>query len=161
LWRFVLHYPFPLDRERMAGAARLLEGEHDFTSFAGAEGHTGEVGEGRVGIGDSGPRQDGPPGEPEHHEGALLPLRENASSMVRRIYQSRVLWRPRTSLLIYEVRGSGFLHHMVRNIVGTLIEVGRGKLAPQDMLRILKARDRARAGATAPARGLCLMRVEY
>jgi tRNA pseudouridine38-40 synthase len=50
---------------------------------------------------------------------------------------------------------------MVRNIVGTLIEVGRGKLAPQDMLGILKARDRARAGTTAPARGLCLVQVEY
>jgi tRNA pseudouridine38-40 synthase len=64
-------------------------------------------------------------------------------------------------MLIYEVRGSGFLPHMVRNIVGTLIEVGRGKLASDDIIRILKARDRTRAGPTAPARGLCLVRVEY
>ena len=50
---------------------------------------------------------------------------------------------------------------MVRNIVGTLIEVGRSKLAPGDMVRILEARDRTLAGPTAPALGLCLMGVEY
>jgi len=136
LWRFVYHHPYPLDRVSMAKAARLLEGEHDFTSFAGADGA-------------------------ETPRRGVSTGREAASGMVRRIYQSRVLWRPRTSLLIYEVRGSGFLHHMVRNIVGTLIEVGRGKLAPQDVFRILKERNRARAGPTAPARGLCLVKVEY
>ena len=50
---------------------------------------------------------------------------------------------------------------MVRNIVGTLMEVGRGKLEPSDIIRILKARDRTMAGPTAPAQGLCLVRVEY
>lgn len=81
--------------------------------------------------------------------------------MVRAIYVSRLIARPRTSLLIYEVKGSGFLHHMVRNIVGTLMEVGRGKLAPADVTRILAARDRTLAGPTAPAQGLCLVKVEY
>jgi tRNA pseudouridine38-40 synthase len=64
-------------------------------------------------------------------------------------------------MLIYEVAGSGFLHHMVRNIVGTLVEVGRGKLEPADITRILQARDRTLAGPTAPPQGLCLVRVEY
>jgi tRNA pseudouridine38-40 synthase len=64
-------------------------------------------------------------------------------------------------MLVYEVSGNGFLHHMVRNIVGTLVEVGRGKLAPQDIARILAARDRTLAGPTAPAQGLCLLKVEY
>jgi tRNA pseudouridine38-40 synthase len=64
-------------------------------------------------------------------------------------------------MLIYEIGGNGFLHHMVRNVVGTLVEVGRGKLAPQDLARILEARDRTRAGPTAPAQGLCLVKVEY
>jgi tRNA pseudouridine38-40 synthase len=64
-------------------------------------------------------------------------------------------------MLIYEVSGNGFLHHMVRNMVGTLMEVGRGKLEPSSVIRILKARDRTLAGPTAPGQGLCLVRVEY
>ena len=64
-------------------------------------------------------------------------------------------------MLIYEIRGSGFLHHMVRNIVGTLLEVGRGKLTARDVTRILEARNRTQAGPTAPAQGLCLVKVEY
>ncbi len=132
--RFVYHYPYPLDRPRMAEAARLIEGGHDFTSFSGAGGRATVM---------------------EDEDLAVAP------SMVREIFSSRVFWRPRVSILIYEVRGSGFLHHMVRNLVGTLIEVGRGKLAPQDMLGILEARDRTRAGPAVPARGLCLVKVEY
>jgi tRNA pseudouridine38-40 synthase len=64
-------------------------------------------------------------------------------------------------LLIYRVRGSGFLHHMVRNIVGTLVEVGRGAMAVEEIPRILAARDRVAAGPTAPAQGLFLVNVEY
>ena len=64
-------------------------------------------------------------------------------------------------LLRYRVTGSGFLHHMVRNIVGTLVEVGRGSLQAEEMRRILEARDRAAAGPTAPAQGLFLVGVEY
>jgi len=74
---------------------------------------------------------------------------------------SHLIKRTAKSLLIYDVRGSGFLHHMVRNIVGTLIEVGRGKLSTADIPRILQARDRTLAGPTAPARGLSLVKVEY
>ncbi len=111
----------------MAQAARLFEGEHDFTSFAAADGQEDE----------------------------------DTKSRVRVILRSRLLWRPRSSMLVYEVTGKGFLRYMVRNIVGTLIEVGRGKLAPSDIPRILAARDRTQAGPTAPAQGLCLMNVEY
>lgn len=64
-------------------------------------------------------------------------------------------------LLVYRVRGSGFLYRMVRNFVGTLLEVGRGKVAAADMERILAARDRRSAGPTAPACGLFLTGVEY
>jgi len=149
LWRFVWHYPFPLDHGRMASAARLFEGEHDFTSFAVAP--DSGVGEGLY----------GPPEQGEHHEGAPLQSHRRGEEMVRMIFSSRILWRPRTSMLIYETSGNGFLHHMVRNIVGTLVEVGRGKLAPQYVARILEARDRTLAGPTAPAQGLCLVKVEY
>ncbi len=61
----------------------------------------------------------------------------------------------------YRVRGSGFLYRMVRNMVGTLLEVGRGNLHADDIGRILDARDRRTAGPTAPARGLFLESVEY
>lgn len=82
-------------------------------------------------------------------------------SKVREIFSSSIFWKPRLRLLTFEVRGSGFLHHMVRNLAGTLIEIGSGKRAVEDMGRILEARDRRMAGPTAPANGLCLVRVEY
>jgi tRNA pseudouridine38-40 synthase len=63
--------------------------------------------------------------------------------------------------LVYTLRGSGFLHHMVRNLVGTFILVGRGTLQVEDVTRILEARNRSAAGATAPASGLYLVNVEY
>jgi tRNA pseudouridine38-40 synthase len=59
------------------------------------------------------------------------------------------------------VRGNGFLHHMVRNLVGTFLEVGRGNLRDTDIPAILESRARERAGPTAPARGLFLVDVEY
>ena len=57
--------------------------------------------------------------------------------------------------------GSGFLRHMVRNLVGTLLEVGTGRRAPDSMPTLLASRDRSRAGPTAPAGGLTLVCVEY
>jgi tRNA pseudouridine38-40 synthase len=84
---------------------------------------------------------------------------EPLESTVRTVFSS-VLQRE-GELLTYRVRGSGFLHHMVRNIVGTLIEVGRGNLSPGDMDRILEAQQRSAAGPTAPGRGLFLVQVEY
>ncbi len=59
------------------------------------------------------------------------------------------------------ISADGFLRHMVRTIVGTLVDVGRGKLAEEDFAAVLAARDRSRAAMTAPARGLCLLDVQY
>lgn len=57
--------------------------------------------------------------------------------------------------------GNGFLHHMVRILVGTLLEVGWGKRTPESMQELLTAKERAKAGVTAPAQGLCMMHVDY
>jgi tRNA pseudouridine38-40 synthase len=116
--RFVHHHPYPLDELKMAEAAGVLEGEHDFTSFATSD-ESDDLGR----------------------------------SKVRRIFSSSVTRED--DRLIYRVRGSGFLKHMVRNVVGVLLEVGKGNLAPKD---VLQARD---PGPTAPARGLFLVSVEY
>jgi tRNA pseudouridine38-40 synthase len=69
--------------------------------------------------------------------------------------------RRRGRLVVFEVEADGFLYNMVRNIVGTLIEIGRGRFPPGSLRRILRSKDRRLAGPTAPARGLCLVRVRY
>jgi tRNA pseudouridine38-40 synthase len=134
--RFAYHYPYPLDQKAMRRAAPMFEGEHDFTSFAAAGGPSEEY--------DNGAAQGG-----------------TSRGNTRRLFSSGLRWHGKSSILIYEARGSGFLHHMVRNIVGTLLEIGRGKMRPDDIPRILAARDRTLAGPTAPARGLCLWKVGY
>ncbi len=133
---YVWHVPSPvLDREAMAAAAALLDGRHDFAAFQAAGSGT--------------------------------------SSTERVVYSSRV----RTSadagartddaagsggpLILYEIRGSGFLRHMVRNIVGTLVEIGRGRHPAGWVTEVLASKDRARAGPTAPPEGLFLVDVEY
>jgi tRNA pseudouridine38-40 synthase len=78
---------------------------------------------------------------------------------VRRIFSSA--WDRSADELVYSVRGSGFLHHMVRNLVGTFILVGRGTLQVEEIPRILEARKRSAAAATAAASGLYLVSVEY
>jgi tRNA pseudouridine38-40 synthase len=80
-------------------------------------------------------------------------------SNVRRIFSSG--WERQGDEFVYTVKGSGFLHHMVRNLVGTFILAGKGTLHAEDVTRILEARNRSAAGATAPARGLYLVNVEY
>ncbi len=80
-------------------------------------------------------------------------------SKVRRIWVSEMV--DEGPLLIYRVEGSGFLKHMVRNLVGTLIEVGRGNLSTEGLLDLLAKPQRARAGNTVPGCGLYLLRVDY
>lgn len=93
---------------------------------------------------------------------AVDPEREREdepATSVRTISSS--LWDRGGEELVYTVSGSGFLHHMVRNLVGTFIHVGKGTLRAKDVTRILEARNRSAAGATAPASGLYLVGVEY
>lgn len=130
LARYVWHHPYPLDEAAIIAAAPLIEGEHDFTSFAAVD--------------------------PDRSER----LASEQASNIRTIFSSG--WRREGDDLIYTVRGSGFLHHMVRNLVGTFLLIGRGTLKPHDLPKILAARNRsANPGATAPPQGLYLVEVEY
>jgi tRNA pseudouridine38-40 synthase len=80
-------------------------------------------------------------------------------SNVRQIFSSS--WERQSDEFVYTVHGNGFLQHMVRNLVGTFVLAGKGALKASDLTRILEARSRSAAGATAPASGLCLVNVEY
>jgi tRNA pseudouridine38-40 synthase len=127
----------------MRAAAGVVVGEHDFTSFAAVDPER----EDRMLVGETLSR--------EGHEGT----QREGTSNVRTIYSSG--WTREADELVYTVRGNGFLHHMVRNLVGTFILVGKGTLACEDFARILAARNRSAAGATAPAAGLYLVGVQY
>jgi tRNA pseudouridine38-40 synthase len=177
LARYVTCCRWPLDMEAMQQAADAILGEHDFTSFAAtdpdrtarAESEQADANRNR-------------PGGSEESELAVL-------SNVRRIEQSQWSRKSLTlplpgslgamfagsdaessgnipaksaeEIFTYTVRGNGFLHHMVRNLVGTFVEIGRGRIAATEIHRILDGRDRALAGPTAAASGLCLMKVLY
>jgi len=113
--------PWPLDREAMQEAARLVLGEHDFSSFCKS-----------------------------------ASLREDNTC---RVTASRWLWEDDEA--VYWVQADRFLHHMVRNLVGTMVEIGRGARPPESMADILAARDRRSAGTMAPPQGLYLAAVGY
>ncbi len=83
----------------------------------------------------------------------------DARTSVRRIFISQ--WQRDEQLLSYHIEATAFLRHMVRTIVGTLAEIGLGVRPVDDMPRLLAARDRGQAAATAPPEGLCLTRVDY
>lgn len=70
-------------------------------------------------------------------------------------------WTGDGTELAFEIEGNRFLRHMVRILVGTMVEIGRGRRPPEDMARLLESTDRTQAGPTAPAQGLCLLRVNY
>jgi tRNA pseudouridine38-40 synthase len=135
LARYVWHYPYLLDESLMSAAAAVVEGEHDFTSFAAVD--------------------------PERVERmAAASGEENGKTTnIRTIFSSA--WAREGEDLIYTVRGSGFLHHMVRNLVGTFLLVGKGTVSRDKLRRILEAKERTAAGPTAPASGLYLVGVEY
>jgi tRNA pseudouridine38-40 synthase len=86
---------------------------------------------------------------------------EDSASKVRTVHLSRLDRDPARQELVYTVRGRSFLRYQVRKMVGTLIEVGKGRRAPDDIPRLLAARDRSQGGFTAPPEGLCLVEVEY
>src|SRR5271169_1091225 len=128
LWRYVLHYPFPLEEEAMKDAAARFAGVHDFSSFAPSTGS-----------------------EDDDKERNMM--REIFSTELKRTEDGEELW--------FTVHGRSFLRYMVRKMVGTLLEVGRGKLQPGDIDKLYALKDRSKSGPTAPPQGLCMVRVEH
>ena len=141
LRRYVWHVPQPLDIERMRAASTALLGRHDFAAFQASG------------------------------SDLVTTVREvMASRVVESIHDaagSSALWPLNLPPLVsgrlvgYEITGTGFLRHMVRNIVGTLVDIGRARRPIDDIAAILASRDRSRAAATAPPHGLVLWAVEY
>jgi tRNA pseudouridine38-40 synthase len=140
----------PLDLAVLQQAASHILGAHDFTSFAANDPdqttrkeHHAEADKEQGG--------DAAPSTPY----SLLPT----PCFTRTIFHSA--WRQQDDLLIYRITGNGFLHHMVRNLVGTFVEAAAHRISPDAIPTILAARNRSSAGATAPASGLFLVEVEY
>jgi tRNA pseudouridine38-40 synthase len=137
LARYVYHDPYPMNEEAVIRASEHVVGKHDFTSFAASDPERSA-------------RMAEPGGEDSHF---------GITTNIRTIHSS--LWVRSEEELVYTVRGDGFLHHMVRNLVGTFLQVGKGALQIEDVPAILEARNRSAAGPTAAASGLYLVSVEY
>jgi tRNA pseudouridine38-40 synthase len=95
----------------------------------------------------------------EHDFSAFQAADCDADNPVRRVLRSEL--ERREPLLTYTIEATAFLRHMVRTVIGTLVEIGSGERPATDVPRLLAARDRTQAGVTAPACGLCLARVSY
>lgn len=95
----------------------------------------------------------------EHDFSSFRAANGDSPNQVRRVYQAFFL--SEGNRLQFVITGNGFLKHMIRIVVGTLLDVGRGRLTPGAFWEILQSKDRQRAGRTAPAHGLCLMQVSY
>jgi tRNA pseudouridine38-40 synthase len=158
---YVYACPWPMDLAALQHAAQLFKGEHDFLSFAATDPDLTSRSLNPVAKPIQKPIQE--PVQEFISRTAFQLDAPTATTTVRRIFSSA--WEERStecgSLLVYRIRGSGFLHHMVRNLVGTMLEVGRGRLPCEQIPEILAAHDRSVAGPTAPARGLFLHSVEY
>jgi tRNA pseudouridine38-40 synthase len=136
----------PLDLDAMGRCLELIEGEHDFRAFCASDStarstirHIERTRLQALSLRDFGDRLAGIFGLAEW----VAPPLEGPS------------------LIAFHFKGRGFLKHMVRNLVGTLVEVGQGKTTVEGFKEILESRDRRRAGKTAPARGLFLVKVDY
>ena len=146
LARYVYSYPWPLDFEALQQTARLFIGTHDFLSFAATDPDTAARARDKA--------------------SSLTASEEDTGgtpTAIRTIFGSSWQQEPlgETSLFIYRVRGNGFLHHMVRNLVGTMLDVGRGYRCADEIPGMIAALARSAAGPTAPAQGLFLHSVEY
>jgi len=137
LSRWCWHLDDKLDINAMRTAMSVLPGEHDFTTFRASD------------------------CEAEHPRRRIYDARivEHGGRQVLGDWQ--VAGGAEEGLVVITITGSAFLKHQVRSIVGTLVEVGRGKMSPSRFGEVLAAADRELAGPTAPARGLTFVGVEF
>ena len=173
LARYVHHDPYPMDEDAMIRASEFVVGTFDFTSFAASDPERGaRMVEGKGSRKSAIARSGGITERDLTGEGATIgtqgidPNHEDTTDAltvtqgnVRTVHSS--LWARTPDEFSFTIRGNGFLHHMVRNLVGTFLQVGQGTLKAEDVPAILAAKDRSVAGATAPAGGLYLVSVEY
>jgi tRNA pseudouridine38-40 synthase len=148
--RYAWHVVGPLDVSAMSAAAGRIEGRHDFASFQ-ATGSATTTTERTIVASRIFTAEGAEDAEVKTHSGIEL---DGLDLRVRRVLCGE-------KLLYYEITGDGFLRHMVRAIVGTLVEVGRGRRGVDWIDEVLASRDRAAAGPTAPAAGLFLVSVDY
>ena len=128
IWRYVLHYPYPLDEDAMRDAAARFVGLHDFASFAASTGSEED---------------------------------DKERTTEREIYSTELARTPDKEELVFTVKGRSFLRYMVRKMVGTLLDIGRGKLVPADIERLFELRDRSKSGPTVPPQGLVMVEVQH
>lgn len=134
----VWHVPSALDLDAMRAAAAVLVGRHDFAAFQSAGGSVSTTTRELLTSSWIAVDREADP------LGVLGGADDDGARLLR-----------------YEVTGTGFLRHMVRTLAGTMVDVGRGRWQPADVLRMLASRDRRSAGETAPAQGLTLWKVDY
>lgn len=131
-FKYAWRLPQELDIEAMASALRFLEGTHDFSAF----------------------RASGC--------GAKNPERTITKVSIRKLcHLDFMTVRMEGRFIAISIQGDAFLRHMVRNIAGTVAEIGKGEMKPEDIKAILLSKDRKKAGPTAPAKGLFLEIVDY
>ena len=128
IWRYVLHYPFPLDEEKMSEAARRFVGVHDFAAFAAS----------------SGSEED-----------------DRERTTEREIFSATIERSETRDELVFSVQGRSFLRYMVRKMTGTLLDIGRGRLAVDDIDRLYELKDRSKSGPTVPPQGLVMVEVKH
>ena len=187
---FVWACPLALSLPSLQQAAAYILGTHDFTSFAAADPDLTTRNNATANstddtsfdasyfadlnteiVIDTDAERSASNYPPQPNEQAVAPILRAVAppspnpnppthaTNIRTIHHST--WHQQEDLLIYQITGSGFLHHMVRNLVGTFVEAATGRISPDDIPTILSARSRSAAGPTAPARGLFLVEVAY
>ncbi len=163
LTRYVTRPRWPLDFAAMQQAAHLIQGEHDFTSFAASDpDRTTRLQ--RLAPTNSSQEMTANIRRIDQSVWSCAPLTHNEQidpSTNTGLPDVSTLSQEAAQIFTYTIRGNGFLHHMVRNLVGTFFEVGRGHIPPSAITEILQVRNRSMAGPTAPAPGLCLIKVLY